>query len=93
MHVLGINGSPHLNGNTAYALRYALKVVEGQGIGTTYISLADKAITPCDGCFACHAGECVHDDDMTPIYEALLRCDGLILASPVYMGLITGQIE
>jgi hypothetical protein len=29
---------------------------------------------------------------MTPIYEALLRCDGLILASPVYMGLITCQI-
>jgi len=93
MNVLGINGSPHLNGNTAYALRYALEVIAGQGIDTAYIALADKAIAPCDGCFACRAGECVHDDDMTPIYEALLRCDGLILASPVYMGLITGQMK
>lgn len=93
MNVLGINGSPHLNGNTAYALRYALQVIEKQDIETAYITLADKQIVPCDGCFACRAGECVHDDDMTPIYEALLCCDGLILASPVYMGLITGQMK
>ena len=93
MNVLGINGSPHRNGNTAYALRYALQVIEKQGIETTYVTLADKQIAPCDGCFACRAGECVHDDDMTPIYGAMLRCDGLILASPVYMGLITGQIK
>jgi multimeric flavodoxin WrbA len=30
---------------------------------------------------------------MTPIHGALLRCDGLILASPVYMGLVTGQMK
>jgi multimeric flavodoxin WrbA len=93
MNVLGINGSPHPNGNTAYALRYALEIVEREGIHTTYITLADKDIAPCDGCFACRSGECVHDDDMTAIHEALLRCDGLILASPVYMGLITGQMK
>jgi multimeric flavodoxin WrbA len=93
VNVLGINGSPHLNGNTAYALHYALQVIEKQGIETTYITLADKQIAPCDGCFACRAGECVYDDDMTPIYEALLHCDSLILASPVYMGLITGQLK
>ena len=93
MNVLGINGSPHRNGNTTYALRYALEIVEQQGIETTYLSLAGLDLTPCDGCFDCRKGDCVHDDDMAPIYEALLRCDGLILASPVYMGLITGQMK
>jgi multimeric flavodoxin WrbA len=93
VNVLGINGSPHPKGNTAYALRHALEIIERQGIETTYIALADKDITPCDGCFACRAGKCVHDDDMTPICEALLRCHGLILASPVYMGLVTGQMK
>jgi multimeric flavodoxin WrbA len=93
MNVLGINGSPHLDGNTAYALRHALEIVEREGIATTTITLADQDIAPCDGCFACRAGECVHDDDMTPIHEALLRCDGLILASPVYMGMVTGQMK
>ncbi|MBL7199213.1 MAG: flavodoxin family protein [Anaerolineae bacterium] len=93
MNVLGINGSPHREGNTAYALRYALGVIEDQGIETTYISLAGKGITPCDGCFVCRKGECVHEDDMGPIYDALRRCDGLVLASPVYMGLVTGQMK
>jgi multimeric flavodoxin WrbA len=30
---------------------------------------------------------------MTPLYEAMRRCDGLILASPVYMGLVSGQLK
>jgi len=93
MKVVGICGSPHENGNTAYALRHALGVVERQGIETVHISLADKQIHPCDGCFTCRKGACVHQDQMLPIYEALQQCDGLILASPVYMGLVTGQMK
>jgi len=93
MKVLGICGSPHPEGSTAYALHRALAVVEAQGIETAYVSLAGKDITPCDGCFACRAGECVHEDDMRPIYDAIRGSDGLILASPVYMGLVSGQMK
>jgi multimeric flavodoxin WrbA len=94
MNVLGICGSPHAEGNSAYALRYALQVIEKEGIETTYLTLAGREIVPCDGCFRCRKlAECVHKDDMGPIYEALLRCDGLILSSPVYMGLVTGQVK
>ena len=93
MKILGICGSPHPEGSTAHALRHALASIEAQGIETVYISLAGKDITPCDGCFACRTGECVHEDDMTPIYDALRGCDGLILASPVYMGLVSGQTK
>ena len=93
MNVLGICGSPHTDGNTAHALRYALQVIEEEGIETAYISLADVDIGPCKGCFACRNGPCVQQDDMTQIVEAIRACDGLVLASPVYMGLITGQID
>ena len=93
MNVLGICGSPHPNGNTAFALRRALAIIEEAGIETAYMTLANRSIAPCDGCFACRSGACVHDDDMTPLYEAMLRCDGLILASPVYMGLMSGQLK
>jgi len=93
MNVLGICGSPHPEGNTAYALRHALAVIEAQGLETAYISLAAREITPCDGCFTCRTRECVHEDDMTLIYDAICRCDGLILASPVYMGLVSGQMK
>jgi multimeric flavodoxin WrbA len=93
MRVLGINGSPHKDGNTAYALRYALSLLEESGVETEYVSLADKTIHGCRGCFSCRSGKCVQDDDMTGIVESLRRCDCLLLASPVYMGLVTGQMK
>ena len=93
MKVLGINGSPHREGNTAHALRDALAAIEAEGIETAYISLADLDIHPCKGCFACREGECVQVDDMQSLVDAMYHCDGLILASPVYMGLITGQMK
>jgi len=93
MNVLGICGSPHREGNTAHALQYALRVIEGEGIDTAYLSLADYQIAPCRGCFTCRGGTCVQEDDMAVVVEAIERCDGLILASPVYMGLVTGQMK
>ncbi|NLG49002.1 MAG: flavodoxin family protein [Chloroflexi bacterium] len=94
MQVLGICGSPHTGGNTAFALRHALSVLAGEGIETEFISLADKRINPCKGCFHCRQGTCIQqDDDMPVILDAMLACDGLILASPVYMGMVTGQMK
>ncbi|MGI6368158.1 MAG: flavodoxin family protein [Anaerolineae bacterium] len=92
-HILGICGSPHREGNTAYALKYALRIAEGMGASTEYIALAELEYSLCDGCFACRSGECVHDDDMQRVYEAMRSCDGMILASPVYMGMVTGQMK
>lgn len=93
MNVLGINGSPHTNGNTAYALRYALSRLEEASVETTYIALADKALYGCEGCFSCRSGTCRHDDDMPLILDDMRCCDCLLLASPVYMGLMTGQMK
>ncbi len=93
MDVLGICGSPHREGNSAYALRYALDIIAQEGIDTHYVALADSQIALCEGCFVCRSGRCRHSDDMDAICETLLRCDGLILSSPVYMGLPTGQMK
>ena len=57
------------------------------------MALPELSIGSCDGCFACRSGRCVHSDDMELVYEALRACDGLILASPVYMGMVTGQMK
>lgn len=93
MHVLGIHGSPHLNGNTAYALRYALAELTRLGLDTEYLALAELDIHPCQGCFHCRDGACIHDDDMQTVYAAMLRADGIILASPVWMGMVTGLLK
>ncbi len=93
MHVLGIHGSPHLEGNTAYALRYALQELAQLGVETEYLALAELDIRPCRGCFHCRDGECVQADGMQGVYEAIRRADGIILASPVWMGMVTGLMK
>jgi len=93
MRVLGICGSPHRNGSTAFALRYALDAFQEKGAETECILLADKDIHPCNGCFNCIRGSCAIHDDMADVLTSLRNCDALVLASPVYMGMVTGQMK
>lgn len=93
LDVLGINGSPRADGNTAHALAYALGLLAQEGFTTATVALSGRTIHPCDGCWACRQGPCVHDDDMSPICEQLRRCRFLLVASPVYMGMPPGQLK
>jgi Multimeric flavodoxin WrbA len=94
MMVLGIAGSPHPNGNTAYAVNYALDVLSKQGIATTYISLAGKNIKPCIGCWKCSdTGVCFQNDDMSGIIELMKLSDGILIGSSVHFGMVSGQLK
>jgi multimeric flavodoxin WrbA len=94
MKILGISGSANKNGNTAYSVQYALDILAKEGLETQYISLADKDIHFCVGCWKCTKdGKCQFDDYMTEVTSAMRWCDGLIIGSPVYFGLINGQTK
>ncbi|MBN1439431.1 MAG: flavodoxin family protein [Anaerolineales bacterium] len=94
MKILGISGSPNPGGNTAFAVRHALDILKSEGAHCTFLSLAGKEIHPCTGCWACQkARECRYDDDMAEILAALRGCDGLILGSPVYFGMVSGILK
>jgi multimeric flavodoxin WrbA len=94
MNILGISGSLREDGNTAYSVQYALDVLKKDGVNTQYISLANKDVHPCIGCWNCmDAGECIYEDDMDEIMDAMAWCHGLIIGSPVYMGLVNGQLK
>lgn len=94
MNVLGISGSPRKNGNTAYAVQYALDTLAQHDVTTRYITLADKTINPCKGCQACGKQPvCAQDDDMAAILDAMRWCDALIVGTPVYMGSMTAQTK
>jgi multimeric flavodoxin WrbA len=94
MNILGISGSPHKNGNTAYAVEYALDIMARDGHTVRYVSLGDKRINPCIGCWQCQTNRrCAHDDDMAEIYHSLRWCDALILGSPVCFGMVSGQLK
>lgn len=41
-NVLGISGSPRKKGNTTYAVRYALDILNKEGFKTRFISLTNK---------------------------------------------------
>lgn len=61
-----------------------------------FLSLADLDIKYCIGCNACQKNEgnqCVLKDDMNQIYDAIGKCDNIIIMSPIYMNQITGILK
>ena len=86
MNVLILMGSPRLSGNTAELCRPFMEELSVNGADVRYVTLADKDIRPCRGCYACQevSGEygCVQKDDM-PV-EDILWADLIVLATPIY---------
>jgi len=92
--VLGIVGSPRVGGNTERLVAEALRAAEENGAETELLKLADKEIKPCDACLSCRkTGECRVQDDFRPVFDKMVKADGIILATPVYFGSATPQIK
>ena len=87
-NVLVLMGSPRLRGNTAELCKPFMEELRSQGADVHYVTLADKTIGPCRGCYACQevAGEygCVQRDDMCAIVEEIRWADLIVLATPIY---------
>lgn len=95
MKIVGICGSPR-EGASEFLLKKALTELEKEDkFETVFISVRDKAISPCTHCNDCveTKGKCSINDDMDEIYKALKEADGIILASPVHFGSISAQLK
>nr|MDO8135531.1 flavodoxin family protein [Candidatus Njordarchaeum guaymaensis] len=91
--ILGICGSPRKKA-TEYVLREALKMLEDAGIKTQFFSVSGKNISPCTHCDYCLKNkECKIKDDMYELYPLLKDAQGIIIASPVYMGGLSAQTK
>jgi multimeric flavodoxin WrbA len=53
MKVLGINGSPHKDGNTSLLIKEVFKVLEAEGIETEFYQLGGKQVHGCTACGKC----------------------------------------
>ena len=95
LKVLGIVGSPHNHGNTAFLVENSLDVIDREDdFEVELITLGDKNINYCIGCDACKkTNECVIDDDMRKLTAKVRDADALIVGSPVYFGDMTGQLK
>jgi len=83
--MLAIYGSPRRKGNTSLLLRNAVAGAREAGATVEEIVLRDLKMSPCLEIYGCkETGRCVIKDDFQPLYDKLLACDGLMLASPVF---------
>ncbi|WP_320051758.1 flavodoxin family protein [uncultured Acetobacteroides sp.] len=97
--VIAINGSPRKNGNTATLLNHALEGAKSAGAETEIIHLYDLNYKGCISCFACKLknkkliNQCSMQDELTPILEKVMKCDVLIMGSPIYVYNISGALQ
>lgn len=98
--VIGVNGSPRKNWNTATLLTKALEGAASQGADTELVHLYDLSFKGCSSCFACklisgsHNGICAQKDDLSPILKKIVdKASALILGTPIYFGSMTGEMR
>ncbi len=95
--VVGFNGSPRKDGNTARMIRRVFARLEAAGIQTREIQIGGNKVRGCIACGMCHKknlGHCVFDDDpMNGWIEAMKAADGVILGSPTYFANVSTEMK
>ena len=99
MKVIAVNGSPRKKWNTATLLEKALEGAASQGAETEIVHLYDLNFKGCVSCFSCKTkggkkyGKCSYNDELTPVLESIESVNALILGSPIYLGVTTGEMR
>ncbi len=83
-------------GATAGFMKYFLEGAENAGGEVDIIYVHKLDIEPCTGCFTCWTstpGECIHDDDMRPLYNRVKDTETIVLGTPIYVDGMTGSMK
>jgi multimeric flavodoxin WrbA len=92
--VLIISSSPRAKGNSARLAQSFAEGARSAGNKVEFVSLHDKQIGFCKGCFACQKTQrCVIHDDADVIREKMLTADVLVFATPIYYYEMSGQLK
>jgi Multimeric flavodoxin WrbA len=93
MVTVGVYGSPHKDGQSAYVVNGILEKMGNSEISKFYLD--EMLIHPCKGCLGCkkNGGGCVQSDDMQAVYRAIDKADVLVIGTPIYMWQMTGQTK
>jgi multimeric flavodoxin WrbA len=94
MKVTLINGSPHENGTTAFALGVIADSLGENGIESEIIQVGHMALGGCLACGQCLSSKkCVVEDGLNEIADTVHTSDGLVVGSPVYYAGINGTCK
>jgi multimeric flavodoxin WrbA len=93
--VLGILGSPRLQGNTADLLNAVLDGARLAGAEVERLDLSRMNINPCVECRSCDTDAIctVKTDDMQQIYGRVREVDAIVLASPIFFMGVSSQTK
>lgn len=62
-----------------------------------YITLSDRNIQPCKGCYACQQISerygCIQDDDVSHIIDSIIENDCIVFAAPIYTWYCTAPMK
>jgi multimeric flavodoxin WrbA len=97
IHIVGICGSPIKDSNTEVLLKEALKAIERSDVKIDVFSLYGKKIEDCRQCNWCLGKQseekyCAVQDDLVELYPLVEKADALMVASPVYLGRLSGHL-
>lgn len=92
-----INASPKNNGNCAFLINEAVKILENYGFETDVIYLQDALFDAkhpfCISCSSPCNQSCYKGTKLEKVLSTLEECDGAIFASPVYFGTFSAQLK
>ena len=89
-----VNASPRQNGNCSMAMEIIRKNISDAEVEV--FNLREKTVNPCIACNACKAKDtvfCVQKDDMADLLPRIDSCDALVVATPIYFGMINGPAK
>ena len=97
MKVCTLFASPRPEGNTSSLLAPVMETMKGAGHDCRVFSLYQMDLKPCLACRRCQEDwsvfGCVQRDGMQEIFDAVLDCDLILLASPVYSWYCTPPLK
>jgi multimeric flavodoxin WrbA len=92
--ILAIYGSPRRKGNTTLLLDHAVQGALEAAAQVEKIVLRDLKMSPCLEIYGCkETGRCVIQDDFQKVYDQLLDCNGLMLASPIFFYTVSAHTK
>jgi len=98
--IVAISGSPRRDGNTDTLLGRFLEGVSSCGMldqGTLKVEKIftnNLKISSCRECGSCSkTGECIIKDEMQTLYDKIIDCDFIAVASPIFFTTVSGYLK
>ena len=94
LKIIAIYGSPRRNGNTSLLLQKAVQGAREAGADVEEVVLRDLKMSPCLEIYGCKKdGRCAIKDDFQNVYDQILACKGLMLASPIFFYTVSAHTK